>query len=108
MALAETINLNATQTPLPESSDLLTSMVTAISAAAAITSAAAAAAAADKSEVTATATAAAAIANFIAYQVTRQLPAIHRRGGRPPRKATPSSPPTPTSRTCASDRVNTQ
>jgi hypothetical protein len=57
--MAETINLNATQTPLPESSDLLTSMVTAISAAAAI---AAAAAAADKSEsevrVTATATAA--------------------------------------------------
>ena len=41
MALAETINLNATQTPLPESSDLLTSMVTAISAAAAITAAAA-------------------------------------------------------------------
>ncbi len=41
--MAETINLNATQTPLalPESSDLLTSMVTAISAAAAITAAAA-------------------------------------------------------------------
>ena len=58
MALAETINLNATQTPLPESSDLLTSMVTAISAAAAI--AAAAASAADKSEVRVTATATAA------------------------------------------------
>ena len=62
--MAETINLNATQTPLPESSDLpvLTSMVTAISAAAATTAAAAAGAAADKSEsevrVTATATAA--------------------------------------------------
>jgi hypothetical protein len=59
--MAGTINLNATQTPLPESSDLLTSMVTAISAAAAaITSAAAAAAAADKSEVRVTATATAA------------------------------------------------
>ena len=55
--MAETINLNATQTPLPESSDLLTSMVTAISAAAAI---AAAAGAADKSEVRVTATATAA------------------------------------------------
>ena len=49
-------------TPLPESNDLLTSMVTALSAA--ITAAAAAAAAADKSEVTATLTAAAAIADF--------------------------------------------
>ena len=60
--MAETINLNATQTPLPESSDLrlLTSMVTAISAAAATTAAAAAGAAADKSEVRVTATATAA------------------------------------------------
>ncbi len=52
-------------TPLPESNDLLTSMVTALSAAAAAAAITAAAVAADKSEVTATATMADAIAVFI-------------------------------------------
>ena len=80
-----------TPTQPHENDDLLTSLVNALSAAAAAT-AAAAAASTDKLEITTTAAVAAAIADALSdYQATRPPPKVHRRGGRPPRKA-PSRP----------------
>ncbi len=104
-------------TPLPraEGNDLLTSMVTALSAAAAAITAAAAA----ERQVRGHCHRNRGCCNcrrIAAYQVTRQqppgdswsrgIPVTAGAEGAPWR--TPSSPPTPTSRTCASDRVTTQ
>jgi hypothetical protein len=79
-----------TPTQPHESDSLLASLINALSAAAAAT--AAAATTTDKREVTNTAAVVAAIAGALSdYQATRPPPEIHRRGGRPPRKA-PSRP----------------
>ena len=80
-----------TPTQPHESYSLIASLINALSAAAAAT-AAAAAATTDMREVTNTAAVVAAIAGALTdYQATRPPPEIHRRGGRPPRKA-PSRP----------------